>query len=379
MHGGAVSNPILISGSGLFTPPESISNEELVDSFNRYVRRFNDEHASEIAAGTVEALQESTADFIRAASGIESRRVMDKRGILDPEIMAPRLRARSDDEPSVMCEIALAAADEALAAACRSGSDIDMVLVGASNLERPYPAVAIEVQDRLGASGFAFDLNVACSSATFALQTGVGALRSGAARCVLIVNPEICSGHLNFRDRDSHFIFGDACTALVLEGADSCEATAPFEVLGTKLQTRFSNNIRNNFGFLNRATPETIGAADKLFVQEGRKVFREVVPLVSALILAHLDELELGVDQIRRLWLHQANLNMNRLIAQRVLGRAADDKEAPVILNEYANTSSAGSVIAFHRYRDDLAPGDLGILCSFGAGYSVGSVALRRA
>jgi beta-ketodecanoyl-[acyl-carrier-protein] synthase len=69
---------------------------------------------------------------------------------------------------------------------------------------------------------------------------------------------------------------------------------------------------------------------------------------------------------------------MNQLIARRVLGRDATAEEAPTILDEYANTSSAGSVIAFHKYRDDLAPGDIGVLCSFGAGYSIGSVVLKK-
>jgi beta-ketodecanoyl-[acyl-carrier-protein] synthase len=69
---------------------------------------------------------------------------------------------------------------------------------------------------------------------------------------------------------------------------------------------------------------------------------------------------------------------MNQLIAKGVLGRLPSDDEAPVILDEFANTSSAGSVIAFHRHRDDLASGDIGVLCSFGAGYSVGSVVVRH-
>jgi beta-ketodecanoyl-[acyl-carrier-protein] synthase len=277
-----------------------------------------------------------------------------------------------------MCEMALAAAGEALEAAGRTGAEVDCVLVAASNMERPYPAMAIEVQDALGARGFAYDLNVACSSATFGIQAAADALRSGSASCALVVDPEICSGHLNFRDRDSHFIFGDACTALVLERAEGSRAREPFEVLGTKLETRFSNNIRNNFGFLNRTAPEGIGAPDKLFVQEGRKVFKEVVPMVAELITDHLAELGLDPSELKRMWLHQANLNMNRLIAKRAFGRDPTPEEAPVILDRYANTSSAGSVIAFHLHHDKLAPGDLGILCSFGAGYSAGSVVLRR-
>ena len=117
---------------------------------------------------------------------------------------------------------------------------------------------------------------------------------------------------------------------------------------------------------------------DLLFNQEGRKVFKEVVPWVSMLITEHLDALDLSTETLKRLWLHQANLNMNRLISKRVLGRDADPVEAPVVLDQYANTSSAGSVIALHRHHEDLIAGDIGLLCSFGAGYSAGTVVLRR-
>ena len=81
---------------------------------------------------------------------------------------------------------------------------------------------------------------------------------------------------------------------------------------------------------------------------------------------------------VKRFWLHQANLGMNQLISKRVLGRDPDPEAAPVILDEYANTSSAGSIIAFHKYSEDLNPGDLGLICSFGAGYSVGTVIVRK-
>ncbi len=100
--------------------------------------------------------------------------------------------------------------------------------------------------------------------------------------------------------------------------------------------------------------------------------------MVSQLILDHLAEHDLTVADVKRLWLHQANLGMNQLIGKTVLGREPEPHESPVVLDEYANTSSAGSVIAFHKYSDDLLDGDLGVLCSFGAGYSIGSVLLRR-
>jgi beta-ketodecanoyl-[acyl-carrier-protein] synthase len=151
-----------------------------------------------------------------------------------------------------------------------------------------------------------------------------------------------------------------------------------WEIVGTRLKTVYSNNIRNNFGFLNQATPETAGAPDKLFVQEGRKVFKEVVPMVAAMILEEAGRLGLEPAQLRRLWLHQANQGMNRLIAQRVLGHEANDDESPTVLDTYGNTSSAGSIIAFHLHSADLKAGDTGIICSFGAGYSAGTVVVRK-
>jgi beta-ketodecanoyl-[acyl-carrier-protein] synthase len=362
---------LALSGSGLFTPPASISNEELVASFNEYVRRHN-------AAGLGAPLQESSADFVLKASGIKSRYVMDKAGILDPEVMCPRLAERPNEQISILAEIAVAAARQALKAADRKPADIDGVLVACSNLQRAYPAIAIEVQEALGIEGFAFDMNVACSSATFGLQAAADMVAAGHGRAILVCNPEICSGHLNFRDRDSHFIFGDVATAFVVERAESADGANAWEIVSTRLKTKFSNNIRNNFGFLNRAAPEGIGAPDKLFVQEGRKVFKEVVPMVSELLAAHLKDEGMAPESLRRLWLHQANLGMNEMIARRVLGREPGAGEAPNILDEYANTSSAGSVIAFHKFSADLAAGDLGLLCSFGAGYSVGSVILRK-
>lgn len=377
MRGSTVHN-VVISGTGLYTPSNSISNEELVASFNAYVQVFNADNAAAIERGEVEALAESSVAFIEKASGIKSRFVVDKAGILDPQRMVPRIPERSNDEWGILCEMAVGAAREALERAGRTAADIDGVIVACSNLQRAYPAVAIEVQAALGIQGYGYDMNVACSSATFGIQAAVTAIQTGQARAILMVNPEICTGHLNFRDRDSHFIFGDAATAVILERADKATSKHQFEVVGTKLLTQFSNNIRNNFGFLNRAAEEGIGARDKLFVQEGRKVFKDVCPMVAELIAAHLQENDIDVTQVKRFWLHQANLNMNLLIARKLLGRDAEPQEAPVILDTYANTSSAGSVIAFHKHQDDLPSGSLGVLSSFGAGYSIGSVILRK-
>jgi beta-ketodecanoyl-[acyl-carrier-protein] synthase len=366
----------VIAATGLYVPAQSVSNAELVAAFNRYVEQFNAEHGAQIDAGTIPALAPSSVEFIEKASGIKSRYVVDKTGVVDPMVMRPHIAERPNEQISIMAEIAVAAARDALSRWDKPASAIGAVICAASNMQRAYPAMAIEVQQALGIEGFAFDMNVACSSATFGLKTAADYLAAGDTRAVLMVNPEITSAHLNFRDRDSHFIFGDVATAVIVESAE--DAGGGWDILGARLKTQFSNNIRNNFGFLNRCAPEGIGAADKLFVQEGRKVFREVVPLVSQMIVDHARDLGLDPTTLKRLWLHQANLGMNELIARKVLEREPSPQESVIILDEFANTSSAGSIIAFHRANADLQAGDIGLICSFGAGYSAGTVFVRK-
>ena len=325
----------VISGTGLYTPSQSISNEELVACFNTYVEQFNADNAAAIAAGTVTALEPSSTAFIEKASGIKSRYVMEKEGILDPKRMVSRIAERADEELSLQAEICVAAARQAMDRAGKTAADIDMVLVACSNMQRAYPAMAVEVQGALGIDGYGFDMNVACSSATFGIQQAVAAVQSG-------------------------------------QGAQR------WEILETRLKTSFSNNIRNNFGFLNRFDETGVGRPDKLFRQQGRKVFKDVCPMAAEMIKTTIAGAGLDVAQVSRYWLHQANLNMNQLISRMILGRDAEAQEAPVILDQYANTSSAGSIIAFHKHSDDMAAGQLGVICSFGAGYSIGCVVVRR-
>ncbi|MDD2918311.1 beta-ketoacyl-ACP synthase III [Rhodoferax sp.] len=368
---------VCISSTGLYNPPEIITNAELVTAFNQFADLDNAAHAAEIAAGTRAAIPYSSVEFIEKASGIQRRYVVEKSGVLDPTRMRPRLRVRPDSEVSLMAEISIAAARDALARAGKQAGDVDAVICAAANMQRAYPALAVEIQAALGIQGFGFDMNVACSSATFGIEMAVNAVKCGSARAVLVVNPEITSPHLAWKDRDCHFIFGDVCTAILIERLDNAPAGA-FEVLGTQLLTSFSNNIRNNAGYMWRSEDRNPDDRDMLFYQEGRKVFKDVCPLAAAHISSHLGKLGFAPNGVRRFWLHQANLAMNQLISRKLLGHDATADEAPVILNEFANTASAGSIIAFHRHHDDFKTGEVGVICSFGAGYSIGSAVLRR-
>lgn len=368
----------VISGVGLWTPEHTITNEELVASYNAFAEKFNSQQADAIAAGTIEAKPASSAEFIEKASGIKSRYVYVKDGILDPERMTPNIPLRAEDELSDQAEISLEASRKALAAAQKSASDVDAVIVSCAYTQRYYPAIAIEVQEALGIKGFGFDMLVACSAATFALQRAYDMVVAGTANCVLVINPELTSPQNNFRDRDSHFIFGDVATATIIENADTCVARHSYDILQTHAETIYSNNIRSNIGYMINANNDDPFREYNYFHQKGQRVFKEVCPMAADHITRSVANAGLTINDVRRWWLHQANINMNQLIAKKLLGRMPDQDEAPVVLDQYANTASAGSLIAFNLHHEDLDENDHGVICSFGAGYSIGSLVVRK-
>lgn len=373
-----MSQQIVISGVGVWHPEESITNEELVESYNAYVDAFNEENHSQIEAGDVAPKPYSSAEFIEKASGIKSRYIYKKEGALDITRMKPQIAPREDGVLSHQAEIAVNAAKLALASANKTAQDVDAVIVACAYTQRSYPAIAIEVQEALNIEGFGFDMLVACSAATFGMHRAFEMLSAKTASCVLIINPELVSPQVNYTDRDSHFIFGDVATATVMETAETASGDHIYDVLSTKALTKYSSNIRSNFGYMSRVEDVDPYSEDKLFHQSGRKVFKEVCPMAASHIESHLAKHELTPADVRRWWLHQANINMNLLISKRLLGRDATREEAPIVLDEFANTASAGSVIAFGRHHKDLVSGDVGVLCSFGAGYSIGSLLVKK-
>ncbi len=372
-----MSTRIAITGSGVDAPRDVVSNDELCASFNAWVRSENERCAEAIREGAQPRLEESSPEFVERVSGIRRRHFWTRAGVLDPRFMCPQIPDRAPEELSVQAEHALRAAERALEAAGREGSEVDLVIVGASSLQRPYPAIAIELQDVIGARGIAYDLSVGCASACFGIQLASEAIKSGSARCALVCAPELPSVYSNFRDRDSHFILGDASAAVVLEPLDRARRGG-FELLSTFCSTRYSSNVRNDGGFLNRCDLAHRDDPNKLFHQNGRRVFKDIVQLVPALLSEHLGTNGVSTTDVARYWLHQANSQMSASIVRRLLGRDAEAGEAPSVLGEYGNTAAAGALIAFDHHHDDLEDGALGVLCAFGAGYTVSGQLLRR-
>ena len=369
---------VVLSGVGLWTPPYKITNQELVESYNAWAEAYNQTHQAQIEAGELTAKPFSSAEFIEKASGIKSRYIYRKEGALDIARMRPEIPERGEGELSNQAEIAIEAAKLAMADATKTVADVDAVIVACAYTQRSYPAIAIEVQHELGIDGFGFDMLVACSAATFGMHRAWEMIASGNAKCVLVINPELVSPQVNYTDRDSHFIFGDVATATILETAETVSTDTAFDILSTQAKTVYSNNIRSNFGYMSRANDVDPFGPDKLFHQAGRRVFKEVCPMAAEHIANHLALHGLTSENVSRWWLHQANINMNTLICKKLLGRDANREEAPIVLDEYANTASAGSIIAFALHHQNLARQDVGVICSFGAGYSIGSLVVRK-
>ncbi|MAD48562.1 MAG: beta-ketoacyl-ACP synthase III [Gammaproteobacteria bacterium] len=368
---------IHIAGTGIWYPEDKVTNEEIVTSFNAYVDNFNIENASVISKGHLEPMEHSSVDFIEQASGIQTRYVIDKEGILNPEKMMPSLQNEDESLISLHAQKGLIAAKKAIEQAEISVNDIDAVIVGSSHAARNYPAVAIEIQHELGINGYAYDMLVGCSSTTFAINNAFSDIASGLANTILVVNPEISTPACNFAERDKHFIFGDACAATIVQ-KDS-KSKKSFKILDRKLHTQFSNNIRSDFSYLNRTAINQKTGDELLFRQNGRSVFKDVCPLVASLIKDQLEANSINQEDISKFWLHQANGKMIRLIASKVIGTDDFDTErVPMPIVKFGNLASVGSLFAFNL-NNDMKTGEKGVICSFGAGYSVCSIIVEKA
>tara|TARA_B100001057_G_scaffold388049_1_gene395418 strand:- start:668 stop:1780 length:1113 start_codon:yes stop_codon:yes gene_type:complete len=366
---------IHIAGTGVWYPEDVITNDEIVASFNSYVDNFNSLNKESIASGAVNALDYSSVEFIEKASGIKTRHVIDKKNILDINKMMPSVLHEDQSRISIHAEAAIKAAKKAMESANVSSADIDAVILGTSHAARNYPSVAIEVQNELGIDGYAYDILVGCSSTTFAINNAVSDIASGLAETVLVINPEISTPFVNYTKRDIHFIFGDGCVATIVSKNKSEES---FKVLDRKLVTKFSNNIRSDWSYLVRAASDEKSYEDLLFYQNGNSVFKEVCPMVAEFINKQLEENNLQANDIKKFWLHQANARMVNLIVSKIIGsNDFDTSLAPLPIEKFGNLASAGSMFAFNLH-NDLKSGEKGIICSFGAGYSVCSLLVEK-
>jgi 3-oxoacyl-[acyl-carrier-protein] synthase-3 len=258
-----------------------------------------------------------------------------------------------------------------MAAAGKTPADIDLIILATATPDQTFPATATAVQHALGCNGgIAFDVAAVCSGFLYALGVADSMLRSGMARCAIVIGAETFSRILDWEDRATCVLFGDGAGAVVLEARDSGEPDAP-GILATRLH---ADGAHNQLLYVDGG-PSTTGTVGKLRMQ-GREVFRHAVTNLASVLGEVMAEAGRSIDEIDWLVPHQANARILDATARK-LGLSPEKVIATVDI--HANTSAASVPLALDvAVRDGrIRPGQLVVLEAMGGGFTWGASVLR--
>jgi len=297
---------------------------------------------------------ETSDAWIRERTGIEARHFVD--------------------DGVVTSDLATEAARIALDTAGISPAQVDLIVCATVTGDTPFPSTAVWVQQKLGVSCPAFDVNAACAGFSYALATATGFVEGGMADTVLLIGAEVFSRILDFTDRQTCVLFGDGAGAAVVQASDrpGIEGT----VLGAD-GTATDILIMPGGGSREPATPETVAAGrHRIFMPGGREVFKRAVTEMAASSREVLEKNGHTTDDVDLLIPHQANARIMMAVADRL---HIPPEKAVIDVAEVGNTSAASIPIALDRaYRAGrMREGDLVVFTSFGAGLTWGATAMR--
>ena len=270
-------------------------------------------------------------------------------------------------------DLALAAAQEAIAAAGIKAADIDLIVLATTTPDETFPATAVRVQAALGiTAGAAFDIQAVCTGFVYGLAVADNFLRVGQARCALVIGAETFSRILDWTDRGTAVLFGDGAGAVVLRAETSPDTLKPRGILSTHLHSdgRYHDALYVDGG--PSSTPGRVGVVK----MNGREVFRHAVEKLSAVAEEALLANGLGSADIDWLVPHQANRRIIDGMARK-LGVGAD--RVVVTVDRHANTSAASIPLALWEAARDgrLKRGDLVLLEGIGGGLTWGASVIR--
>ncbi len=384
----------VITGRGMYTPSDILTNDDIAAlaspaALRQWVAR-NKWCAKELG---IDSVDDRPLDELRAAF---ARYIGDRIGIL--ERRAIDRRALMNGQPSTNgihgSDLGRRACENALADAGVEAETVDAVICGTSSPERIYPTTAVEIQGKIGAvNAYAFDLLAACSSFVYGLQAARGLIAAGVHRRVLVVSAEYFTSAVDYSDPNNSFFWGDAAAAALVESPADAHGKSGYAILDTDCVSKLSQNIRTGLGgtkpFLARMRGE-IGPADAesdasqdneaaypYFWQDGRNVFREVVPLVVKKTREMVTRNGLDVDDVSQFMFHQPSALLLGGVAKRVLGETLPSPRVPTNFGQFGNTSSCGAPLCLAQ-ESTMKPGDYACMSVFGAGYTVATALLQK-
>lgn len=331
--------------SGTFPSPFGIS----VEGIGAYVPKrciTNDEIAT---------LVETSDDWIRTRTGIKTRYVVN------------------GDES--VADLAIGAAKDALASAGMSGNEIELIIVASSTPDTIYPAVACQVQTEIGALNAAgFDMALACSGFIYGLVVAHQFLKTGMYKTAMVIGADTHSRYTNWHDRNTCILFGDGAGAAILKaesgGAESILAN-DLHLDGSKGMELTLFTQAENCPLVDPKTP-----VNNFVYMNGREVFKFAVGVVPKSIQQVLDRSGLTIDDVDHVVLHQANIRIMQAMSERL--NIPEDRLI-VNLDKFGNTSAASIPLALNEavLNGRVKPGDLLVMCGFGAGLAWGTTILR--
>ena len=301
----------------------------------------------------LEALVDTSDEWIVTRTGIRERRVVAE-GEATSDLAARALAGALED------------------AACAS-EEIDLLIVGTSSPDMIFPATACLVQQRLGMSCPAYDVNAACSGFVYALQAGTAAIESGRARRVAVVGADALTRLIDFTDRTTCVLFGDGAGAVVLE------ATEEPGILGVALGADGAGadllKVPSG-GSADPVTADNVAERGNYVRMNGNEVFRFAVNVIPAATRQAVEESGVALSDLDWLVPHQANQRIIQTVAQRL---GIDPSRVFSHVDRVGNTSAASIPLALHDLYTGgrLTPGDLVALVGFGAGLTWGAAVVR--
>ena len=321
-----------ISGVGKYLPEYVLTNKEL------------------------ETMVDTNDEWIKSRTGISERRIL-KGENLGTSYMAER------------------AAEAALEDAGVEAEEIDSIIVATVTPDYLFPATACLVQKRIGAkNAYAFDLSAACSGFLFALTTGGNFIESGRAKKVLVIGADKMSSIMDYTDRTTCILFGDAAAAVVLEATE--EETGIIDYIHHTEGDEACMLYQPAGGSVQPATKETVENDLHYIRQDGRSVFRKATEGMSDVSLEIMKKNNLEPEDVAWLVPHQANLRIIDATARRM---GIDKDKVMINIDKYGNTTSATIPLCLVDWKDQLNKGDNLILSAFGGGLTWGSIYLKWA